>query len=90
MIFLRRFFRWRYFRRQRSRAYRPFPRGGRGLGPSFGRQLARSTREGKRFSGFRDRGNRRKRRLFRTAAAILLLVFLGWVVYESAYGLSLF
>jgi len=90
MIFLRRYYRWRYFRRQRSQSYRPFAGGGRGIGLSFGRHLARSTREGKGFSGFRDRGVRRKRRILRFAVGIILLIFLAWVIYESAYGLSLF
>ncbi|MFP4351866.1 MAG: hypothetical protein ACLFRP_03800 [Puniceicoccaceae bacterium] len=90
MIFLRRFYRWRYFRRERARSYRLFPGGGKGFGLSFGRHLARSTREGRGFSGFRDRGQRRKRRIVKAVLGGGLLLFLGWVVYESAFGLSLF
>jgi len=90
MIFLRKYYRWRYFRRQRSRSYRLFHGGGKGFGLSFGRHLARSTREGREFSGFRTRENRRRRRIAKIAIGLLLLGFLAWVVYESAYGLSLF
>ncbi|MBC2601682.1 hypothetical protein [Puniceicoccus vermicola] len=90
MFFFRKFYRWRYFRRQRAQSYRPFIGAGKGFGISFGRHLARSTREGKEFSGFRDRLSRRKRRFFKIGVALIFLVFLGWVVYESAFGLSLF
>ncbi len=90
MIFLRKYYRWRYFRRQRAQSYRPFIGAGKGSGISFGRYLARSSREGKEFSGFRDRVSRRKRRVVRIAIALVLAAFLGWVIYESIYGLSLF
>lgn len=90
MFFLRKYYRWRYLRRQRAQSYRPFIGAGKGIGISFGRQLARSTREGKQFSGFRDRQSRRKQRLLKATLALLGLIFLGWIIYESVYGLSLF
>jgi len=90
MIFFRRYYRWRYFRRQRAQSYRPFVGGGKGFGLSFGRHLARSTREGKAFSGFRSQDSRRRRKILKATLAVLLLAFLAWVIYESLYGLSLF
>jgi hypothetical protein len=90
MIFFRKFYRWRYFRRQRAQSYRPFIGAGKGFGVSFGRHLARSTREGKQFSGFRDRVGRRKRRFLKVFAGLILMIFVGWIIYESAFGLSLF
>ncbi|MGE9290859.1 MAG: hypothetical protein ACQKBT_07705 [Puniceicoccales bacterium] len=90
MFFFRKYYRWRYFRRQRAQSYRPFIGAGKGFGISFGRHLARSTREGKEFSGFRDRVSRRKRRFIKILIGVLLLSFFAWIIYESAYGLSLF
>ncbi|MEM0967085.1 MAG: hypothetical protein AAGJ81_13140 [Verrucomicrobiota bacterium] len=90
MIFLRRFYRWRYFRRQRGKRYRPFGGASGYRRISFGKHLARSTREGKEFPGFRDRVQRRRRRVIRIVLSAIALLFLGWIVYESIYGLSLF
>tara|TARA_R100000027_G_scaffold8954_1_gene6451 strand:- start:7615 stop:7887 length:273 start_codon:yes stop_codon:yes gene_type:complete len=90
MIFFRKYYRWRYFRRLRAQSYRPFIGAGKGFGVSFGRHLAQSTREGKQFSGFRDRSSRRKRTFLKLVLGLILLLFIVWVVYESAFGLSLF
>jgi len=90
MIFLRRYYRWRYFRRNRLQSYR-FSRGrGNRIGLSFGRHLAKSTREGRRSGGFSDRENRRKKRFLITCVAVPGLLFIVWFVTESIYALSLF
>ncbi len=90
MLLFRRFFRWRHFRRYRARSFRSYLGGGRGIGLSFGRHLARSTREGKREVGWRDRLQRRRRRVLRAVAVVLVLLFLTWFTVESLHGLRVF
>lgn len=90
MLLFRRFFRWRHSRQYRARRFRPYLGGGRGIGLSFGRHLARSTREGKREAGARDRLQRRRRRMLRGITVVLLLLFLTWFTVESLHGLRVF
>lgn len=90
MWVLNRFFRWRYFRRERAKSYKLMTHTNPRLGKSFGRHLANSSREGARFSPLSILRKRKKRRILQLLVVLILLAFLFWIVVESIYGLSLF
>jgi hypothetical protein len=84
------YYKWRYRRSQYAEAFTLPKQAGRGHGfrGNFGSYLTQPSVRGRNFSHF-DLPRQRKRWL-RIAFTLLLVLTLGWLIYESAAAMAIF
>ncbi|MBT4757149.1 MAG: hypothetical protein HOO08_02020 [Opitutae bacterium] len=84
------YYKWRYRRSQYAGAF-SLPKEGRqeqGFRGNFGSYLAQPSVRGRNFSHFDL--PRQRRRWLRIAFTLLLVLTLGWLIYESAAAMAIF
>lgn len=87
---LHQYYKWRYNRSQSAGAFK-LPRhehGGHSFRGNFGSYLSQDSVRGRNFDRF-DLPHKR-RRWMRVLVTLLLLLTLGWLIYESAAAMSIF